>query len=637
MTRRNMRKTIKAIKTRRNIRKTRKILKGGNSYDKIQVDNFRTMFINAFNALQKAINTNGNVQDAIDKFKKGLKGNKNGINTLIPVNADGLPIDKYIENSGLTSLVPPLVVIFHNIPDMTIRNSLLNAFIAINGFNINLTNYVRDTNVLLEALKMQDKPLAELLLRKGADPTMLTEEQNADLQNLLNEPVLNSVIEPDVEVETKTILEPEIKPEVEPDLETKSKTILEPTLKSIQPSKLNIDMELPSETGYNPEVEPEFWAPIFAKNEMFAIKKLINDIMNLDGTIPVQNSEITTLWSICSIVKEIIPTFYTPTKNNAYMLFDTFFKDSDIDFSKFNIILCSTLIMFGIISYKMIGQDYKIMFKGGKAIQLVLSGISDISEYNSEDIDVLIIPAKNVQYNLDMIKNFAGHLAYLIRWFLTIPENGYNISVLVPNPSNTRANPYIFKLSYIKSVKRYDHRKQMQIDEYKQFSDIDFKELPENIVTYFENDPREFGFEISLSSDTKQNLLFICPNLGAILNEKIYYYTKYFNFKKLLQNKKQITEDGYQTLTIDECQRFLDKFTRAILAINRGLLLQRAHQKQGSDITSLERKSIKKRLENLGYTNEKFQLKVIESLYPLAQAKGKRKSKKNIIKLNINF
>jgi hypothetical protein len=630
MTRRNMRKTIKAIKTRRNIRKTRKILKGGNSYDKIQVDNFRTMFINAFNALQKAINTNGNVQDAIDKFKKGLKGNKNGINTLIPVNADGLPIDKYIENSGLTSLVPPLVVIFHNIPDMTIRTSLLNAFISINGFNINLTNYVRDTNVLLEALKMQDKPLAELLLRKGADPTMLTEEQNADLQNLLNEPVLNSVIGPETEI--KSILKPEIGPEVGPDLETKSKTILKPelevTLKSIQPSKLNIDMELPSETGYNPEVEPEFWAPIFAKNEMFAIKKLINDIMNLDGTIPIQNSEITRLWSICSIVKEIIPTFYTPIKNNPYMLFDTFFKDSDIDFSKFNIILCSTLIMFGIISYKMIGQDYKIMFKGGKAIQLVLSGISDISEYNSEDIDVLIIPAKNVQYNLDMIKNFAGHLAYLIRWFLTIPENGYNISVLVPNPSNTRANPYIFKLSYIKSVKKYDHRKQMQIDDYKQFSDIDFKELPENIVTYFENDPREFGFEISLSSDTKQNLLFICPNLGAILNEKIYYYTKYFNFKKLLQNKKQITEDGYQTLTIDECQRFLDKFTRAILAINRGLLLQRAHQKQGSDITSLERKSIKKRLENLGYTNEKFQLKVIESLYPLAQAKGKRKSKK---------
>ena len=612
MTRRNIRKTRKT----RNIRKTRKILKGGNGYDKIQVDNFRTMFINAFNALQKAINTNGNVQDAIDKFKKGLKGNKNGINTLIPVNADGLPIDKHIESSGLTSLVPPLVVIFHNIPDMTIRTSLLNAFISINGFNINLTNYVRDTNVLLEALKMQDKPLAELLLRKGADPTILTEEQNADLQNLLNEPILNSVIGP--EIETKTILEPEIKPEVETDLETNSKTILEPTLKSIQPSKLNIDMELPSETGYNPEVEPEFWAPIFAKNEMFAIKKLINDIMNLDGTIPVQNSEITTLWSICSIVKEIIPTFYTPTKNNAYMLFDTFFKDSDIDFSKFNIILCSTLIMFGIISYKMIGQDYKIMFKGGKAIQLVLSGISDMSEYNSEDIDVLIIPAKNVQYNLDMIKNFAGHLAYLIRWFLTIPETGYNISVLVPNPSNTRANPYIFKLSYIKSVKRYDHRKQMQIDEYKQFSDIDFKELPENIVTYFENDPREFGFEISLSSDTKQNLLFICPNLGAILNEKIYYYTKYFNFKKLLQNKKQITEDGYQTLTIDECQRILDKFTRAILAINRGLLLQRAHQKHGSDITSLERKSIKKRLDNLGYTNEKFQLKVIESLYPLA-------------------
>ena len=603
----NIRNTIKyrkktrrmARKMTRRTRRNTRILRGG--YNQTQVLNFRQMFMNSFSELQKAVNTGSskNINKAIDNFKNGLKGNKNGINTLIPVNNQGIPVNKYTESSGLTSLVPPLVVIFHNIHDMSTREEILKAFMKYkdNGFDINLTNYRKDKTVLLEAIELHDKLLIELLIKKGANTEMLTEEQKANMESILNqEPTVESNVEPTVETVISS------KPFV----------------------KLNIELELPSEPGYNPENEPEFWQPIFDQNEMFAIRKLINDIMNADGNIALTNNKITRSWSICEIVKKIIPTFYTPIENNPYSLFGTLFKDTDVDFTKFNVLLCSAFIIFGIISYKMIGQDYKMLFKGGKAIQLALSRIPNMSEYRSDDIDVLIMPDKDIPYDVKHIKKLAGHLAYLVRWFLNIPEpeSGYKVSVQVPNPENIRANQYIFKLSYIKSLKIRNYKKNILIDDYKQFVDIDFKEVSRDMISYFQDDLKEYNFEISLSSDTKQNLLFICPNLGSLLNEKIYYYVKYFNFKQILQNKGIIGEDGYQKITIDDCDRFLEKFKRAILVMNKGLQIQRQQPKDKKnkildyDTLALEKDSVIKRVNNFGFTDKYFKLKIVDSLYP---------------------
>jgi len=602
--RKSKRKT-RTIRKTRNRRKTR-TLRGG--YDKIQIQNFRIMFMKSLSDLQGAISKTAPLQinKAKDKFKNNLRDNQNNINTLIPVNKDGDPVDKYSPTSGLTSLVPPLVVIFNKIRDMNIRSTLLNAFIA-NGANINLTNYVKDITVLSEAIRLRDKPLIEMLLQKGADITTLSEEQRNEMNELMKEPA-TVVVEPVIEEPIKR--EETIKPE---------ETVIEEPLVPVIPPKpfikLTIPMDLPSEQGYNPDIEPDFWTPIFEEDEMFAIRKLINDIMIADGSIPITNGEVASLWSICEIVHSIIPTFFTPTKNDPYMLFDTMFKDTDVDFKNFNIVLCSTLIIFGIISYKMIGQEYKFIFKGGKAIQLVLAEIQNLSEYKSEDIDVLIMPDKNIQYDELIIKNLAGHLAYLIRWFLNIPSTDYKISVQSPNPENTRANPYIFKLSYIKSLKKQDFRKQILVDDFKQFSDIDFKELPIHITPYFQDDSKEYNFEISLS-DIKQKLMFRCPNLGALLNEKIYYYAKYSEFKQLLQQNQPIQDTEYKTLTIPECDRFLEKFKRAILAMNIGLQKQRKQNYDTASLLEREKTSIKNRLDKLAFTNPSLQTAIIQSLYP---------------------
>jgi hypothetical protein len=259
----------------------------------------------------------------------------------------------------------------------------------------------------------------------------------------------------------------------------------------------------------------------------------------------------------------------------------------------------------------MIGQDYKLIFKGGKAIQLVLAGMPESSTYKSEDIDVLIMPDSNLPYNETDVKNLSGHLAYLIRWFLNTPETQYSVSVQAPNPENKRANPFIFKLSYLKVTKKPDYKRQIMVDDFRQFSDIDFKETPSNIKPFFE---RAIDFKFFIS-ELNENILFRCPNIGSLLDEKIYYYTKYFQFKKQLEERKPITEEGYESLTAIDCERFLDKFKKAIIAMNKGLQKQRFPGILPDELLEKERNSIKTRLTKLGVTDDLIKNSIVEKLY----------------------
>jgi hypothetical protein len=444
---------MKRIKTKKNFKrnklnkinkKTRRLRGGGEKEKKEQLikDNFRNMFMNSFKKLQAAVKA-GNmerVKEVADIFKNGFKSNQIGINTLIPITTNSIPINKYTNNSKITPLiafVPSLVVIFDNIDDFIIRKSLVKNFIENKG-NINLLSYTHNISALSAAIKLQDKELVKYLLEKGADVKLLTEEQKAVMENLIKDEEIEAIIEP-----------PPTKPII----------------------KLILPTELPSDSGYNPAVEPEFWKPIFEENEMLSIRTKINEMMNSDGNIPINNKEVSELWSVCKINKSIIPTYFIPTKNEPYDSFGTYMMDQDIDFSHYNIVLCAALIVFGIISEKMIGQYYKVIFKGGKAIQLVLAGMPETSAYKTEDIDVLIMPDTDIPYVESIVKNLSGHLAYLIRWFLNTPETQYKISVQAPNPSNARANPFIFKLSYLKVIHKRDYKRQIMIDDFKQFSD----------------------------------------------------------------------------------------------------------------------------------------------------------------------
>jgi hypothetical protein len=566
------------IKRLKKHRRTKKLVGGEKSEEQKLKDSFRNMFMNALIKLQEAVRTrdNSKIQKSINGFNNGFSSNQLNINTLIPVTTNNVPINKDTYTTSQTPIVAfvsPLVPIFSNIDDLRIKKSLIASFIKNKG-NINLKSYTKNITALSEAIRLQDKELVKYLLEYGADVNGLTEEQNSLLNNMIYEQEVEQIKEEPV----KTV-------------------------------KLVIPSVLPSEEGYDPTVEPDFWKPLFEEFELTAIKNRINAMMNMDSNIPFNKNEITELWSVCKINQAIIPTYFTQMTNEPYQLHGAYYSDQNIDFSNYNIILCASLLLFGIITKKMIGQDYTLIFKGGKAIQLELAGIQETATYKTEDIDLLVMPKKDVIYDENNVKNLAGHIAYLIKWFFNNPTN--TISVQAPNPLNKRANPFIFKLSYIKTSKKYDNRINAMINDYKQFSDIDFRDIPETIKPFFENS-KEYTFYIS---ELDEYVLFRCPNIGSLLDEKIYYYAKYNQFKYILQQGKKVTEEGYQNLTISACDMFLDKFRRAILAMNNAVQKYRFPGIPPNELQIKEISSIKNRLNKLGINDNATQERIVHDLY----------------------
>jgi hypothetical protein len=477
--------------------------------------------------------------------------------------------------------------------------------------NINLESAKGKISALSSAITTQDKQLVIFLIENGADKNILSEEQKNIFDILMSKPLkIKKKKERMVTAMAKEELIEE--PIQEP-----------PIIQELHTTKLIIPTELPSE--YNPDTEPDFWKPIFQENEMTTLRRQINDMISLDRDIHLikknpdsSYKEVEHMWNVCEINKTIIPTYFVQTTNEAYESFGSWLLDQDNDFSNYNIILCAALIIFGIISYKMKQQDYQFIIKGGKAIQLVLRDIPNIDVYKSEDIDLLIIPKDGITRDDLSIKVLAANLAYLIKWFLNRNRNELisELSIQTPDPSKPDTNQYIYKLSYVKSIKkRFFSSKENRMvvtDDYKPFADIDFKTLQDPIDKFF-GDVIEYPFFIP---QLNIPILFTCPSIDSILNEKLYFYSKYIGFLQLLKLRQPITEYGYTKLNIVECIRILEKFKRAILAINKGILKQSQSLQAVGPISIEELKaSIRSRFGQLQIIDPQIQEEIINSLY----------------------
>ena len=554
---------------------------GGNNI--LYRDNFRIMFMNNIKHLINAVKQTNKtaITKSLIKFENGFMGNRLGINNLILATMDTFkPIDKHNYSSeeypdNKLAFFPSLVIIFENISDNKIRKKLITSFIR-NGGNINLKASKKKITALSDAIKLRDKELVLFLLENGADPNTLDNVQTSEFNAFMQEPPPAEIVTPPAEI------------------------VPPPALTKIPSPKLIIPTELPPESGYPLESEPEFWKPLFGNNNMTLLRTKIHSMIFKDKEIIMIGNKMPKdkNWSVCETIKGWIPTYNFPTINNPIIPprgRGEIIYDAESDFTNYNILLCAALLVFGIISKKMEEQDYQMIFKGGKAIQLSLASLHQTNIYESEDIDVLIMPNKDIEYNEENVKNLSGHIAYLIKWFLTVtiekPNNNINISVLRPDPSNTRANPFIFKLSYAKIYGRF-----------RPFSDIDFKEISQVIKPFFERSIK-YQFDIP---DSDEKVLFNCPDVGSLINEKLYYYSIYTHYKYLLLYGHYITDPGYENLTIDECDRLLGKFGRAILALIEGLHLQGPY----SSINF-----ISSRLENLRFNRDLIDL-VIRELYP---------------------
>jgi hypothetical protein len=181
---------------------------------------------------------------------------------------------------------------------------------------------------------------------------------------------------------------------------------------------------------------------------------------------------------------------------------------------------------------------------------------------------------------------------------LNQPEEQFAMSVQSPNQANSRINQFIFKLSYIKTFKKPDYKQKKLVEDYKQFSDIDFREMPSDVKDFFEK-TNDYPFYIA---ELGEQVLLKCPNIGALLDEKIFYFIKYMRFKQTLEYGRSVDEVGYENLTLNECVRILSKFTRAIIALNSGLEKQKV--------------SIRTRLDKMIRKDNTLKETIVASLYP---------------------
>ena len=588
-------------------------------------DNFRKMFNEMFGIIynsQEENNVAAYEKGIIDfigtKTTKGaLERYKNSINTLIPITTNYMPFEKegYIQaTTPLMGFVPFMSIMIYHLKNENDIIRMLTQFRRNSG-NINLTSTKDNITALSTAVELgKMNVINDLLLYRKADRNTLSEANNALLSELLTkqEEALAVARQQEQQLALAVSRQQE---ELALAVSRQKEQSLQPSADQEQqlavgrPGRLPLDYKIPipNSTGYpddpdNPTI-PEFWKPIFNKSEteLLDLRTRIKDIMTQDDSIEMVGNKIKDIWTICKIVQTKIPTYYVPITNGVYTQ-GRLIDDLNIDFTHYNMMLCACLILYGILSDRMVGEKYSLLLKGGKAIQLVLAQIpKNNKQYTSEDIDIMVKPTDDKSYDRDEIKNLASHIGYLLKWFLSSPTLKTNISVLLPpTEPNAKTNPNIVKLSYEKTVKRSNYRTGTQDSVYKALSDIDFKELPAELAPYFnEVDKYEFYIE-----ELQTDVLFVCPHLGALIDEKLYFYSKYMKYQILLEKGKKITDPTYENVTIDDCDYFLNKFSKAIKGLTYGLVQQRNPDLVGYMLLDKQTKFLSQRLDKFNVNGE---------------------------------
>lgn len=338
------------------------------------------------------------------------------------------------------------------------------------------------------------------------------------------------------------------------------------TLTSKQKKKLKLPLD---KKVY--KFEKESWYPVFSSDELDCLK---NEILYKHDII-------------CDEVKKIFPYYKI-----SYDLFCSSEKkdpskliyDNQEDINKTISTYCIIIILVGIINSKLYDtrQDYQIILKGGKTLQLLLSSMykTHVSnpeikffdpDYKSNDIDLIINPIVPQDYNENKCGIFANNFAYLVKWILNKSDNPYIPENYITSIQGTEYKTLI-KLSHKiqKSDQTYSEPKFTAI------VDIDYgkkNELVYNNLVYDTFNSSLFG-----------KLLFIHQDYNDYLAEKIYYLNYYIGEKNKLEEMIKITPNEVENekvektkiekakmekakiekAKIDNYQRFISKFANQI-------------------------------------------------------------------------
>jgi hypothetical protein len=569
---------------------TRKIRYGGEISEVFRQKNaFRTELINLINKINEKSSRNL-IKDVRNMLIKFFSENKQMINILIPITVNGEPIVyreiSRIENPkkvyDYVSIVIILLNKLSNILSIKDLEILLNAYFK-NGGNINnLSSRFKLSPFKNELNKKRVENVRMLLNNSNPFHILedgLDDETKIQLAELIpNEQKIETI---NVEPLEKTIQIKEPLKINEPE-QIKEEIVAYPKLQLPYPLPLNNDI------GYDRDLEPEFWKPIFGNEaNLLKIREKFMSIYELDKYTSNEQKRI----KFCDILERLVPSYLT--------LYSLNYGQSAKTLVNVNILNCLITILLGMVLNRLYEtkQEFIFIFKGGRALQLSLKDIQDIGKYFSEDTDVLIIPNKyqGTSYNFSKMENLSAHIGYLIKWF--VPKE-INIIVSLPtNPKNV--NKDITKLVYNDGKI------------FKAISDIGFGEIPHDIKPYFEN----FDFTNFNVEELNQILLFICPTIDDMLSEKLYFYAKYLIFKELLEKNEPINEKGYMNLTKEDCDFYIYKFKRAIYKLVEGIL-----KKDYSNTEDLNKRETSKLILRgiIGnfddYSNEQKE-KIIQSIY----------------------
>ncbi len=246
-----------------------------------------------------------------------------------------------------------------------------------------------------------------------------------------------------------------------------------------------------SEKTYNSEMEKrelfDFWIQYFGNEKNINnLKKEIQDLLQGENAYYK--------------LKEILPAY-----SNKFIKKDSYTNN----------ILSLLFIIIGFLSNYLNKYGIFLMLKGGSAIQMIGSEVTNefVKNYNSNDIDIVFINSNSL--NIDENKIFTEKICKFLLW---ITELNNNNSILTYLPNRDITHP-IFKVILNSNEKP--------------LMDIDYNILPDDIINLYSlsNIFNKFyninGIEGIFNSPTIINLIY----------ERIYYLIKY-STKEELKNFK---------------------------------------------------------------------------------------------------
>lgn len=304
------------------------------------------------------------------------------------------------------------------------------------------------------------------------------------------------------------------------------------------------------------------WFPLFAEGELECIKSNILSDPN----------------NVCKIIKKIYPYYkisydYFCEKINPKTNKKLYDNQDDIN-NTLNI-QCTIMLLIGIINNKLsyTKQDYQIIIKGGKTLQLLLTKIyskkktdidyqsNDINyksndiDYKSNDIDLIINPINGIVYEKAKCKILTEDIVNLIKWIFNKNDNPYFFENYIASDFG-KDYPDLIKISHkIQKNNNLYHE-----SGFTAIADIDFGE--KNHLIY---DNLIYDWEYSTNYG---KLLYIYQNFNDYLLEKIYYLNYYIGeLNKLIIKSKLpniiLTNDEYNNF--NNYNRFIDKFSKQII------------------------------------------------------------------------